>query len=444
MHPRVAKALDTQIPRPFDQEDPIHWLSRVNQFAQSALFWNPIVHAGNVVAHLYERGFKWFSPAAYPQFALALKDAWKHTVKQDKVYQQNLGASLRLLYGPRRAHRELLENMYGDLKQFETPEGKELLSRFEKLTNIPPGPLIKAIYQHAGDALWFAGDVLTLAASLEKQKYGKLSPEAAARSVHKDLPSYRIPMEELLPGRPGRLLGSALRHPATKTVLSFAPYHENVVRGLGLMAEDIGRYVYQSAKRSPEAAKNRGDAIEALGKAVAIAAAMAAYQQAPEFKRYGPFSILQAAVDWLSGKHLSQGSKVRVLTGGLYSTSPISESAFNLLTGMNAYSLSNIQMTPEKRLYFGVQEVPMADRLQAAIGSLLPPVAQAQRLIKEPTTLNMMELLGVGQHPRLMPGEKTQENIDLAKQRSRYRKAHPEEFRVRRKTNDRSRPIGSP
>ena len=96
--PKIANVLDDFYkPGILDADNA---LRKVNQFATSSMFWNPIGHMQNVGIHWsVARGFDWIRPSVMRHFATDMTRAVKATVTQDADYQRFLRDGGGLVYG---------------------------------------------------------------------------------------------------------------------------------------------------------------------------------------------------------------------------------------------------------------------------------------------------------------------------------------------------------
>jgi hypothetical protein len=397
-NPRVAKHLDALAPKIKEGEDSLGFFARISQTLTSSLFFNPVVHAGNVVAHaFYERGWRNFNPLSYGRYGKALARAAKATWTQNKDFQELISEGGALQYGKRLANRELSDRMFSNIAELQrSEEGKGLLKRWEKLTGIPPISMIRTLYKYSGDALWIAGDTLTAAAFYERQlAHGEEILAKSIAKVHKDIPSYRNPIEKILPGQAGRTIGDITRQNATRAFNNFMPYHENIIRGFTNMFDDMAQGVKHMGDTEA-----RADAREAVGKAVALGGGFLLYtiygdraaqsatgnEQAEAF-RFGPFGIMQLAMDAMTDKKLNPGAITRLATGGMFSPSPLLELGANVY-GYNAYRMApiyNPNLTKKEeyeRYKEGGAGVPWKERLETMFGSAVNPIQRALEIYR--------------------------------------------------------------
>lgn len=427
MPERVAKHLNKMMPRQQVDESAWEYISRATQKAVATLFWNPLVHIHNVaVHHIIERGFRNFNPKSNWDHWHDFSRAWKATSEGNADYRALQNESASLQYWPERARRELQANM---LRGLESPESNTILSKIAKYSGVKLGNrLRKSIMENAGDAMWFGSDVLTQAAIFERNRVrtGE-SLRTSVRKIHRDLPSYRTPVEEILPNKAGRLIGDFASSPITKTFVNYIYYHENVIRGVTNIAEDLIQAVKSIRKDSPNAKEHLQDGIDALGKIAAIGALFMTYKGMDEatkmvtgnkddkFRRGGTMAILDLIADALSKKHLTEGSKARLATGGLFSPSPVVELGANIFGG-RAYSMSPIQ--PEGKpggvkYHMRAGDVPYGERLGAMAGSVISPIEQIRKLMSQrPSADSALDFVGLLGHARKTQRERDQEKID--------------------------------
>jgi hypothetical protein len=424
---RIARVVEERALKLDRTEDPFHKLNMISHWLVTTLFWNPVFHAANVGAHaVIERGWRNFNPAADVRYVRYFRDAWRDVATQNAAYQRSLKEGASLMLGPRKANRELTHMMFDGIKELQTSaQGSKLLQRLEKIAGVPPISFVRGYYRWAGDALWKMGDILTQAAIYDRAAAhpGEALKDTISR-VHREIPSYRTPVEEVLPGEAGRTIGGILKHPATRSGITFVPYHENILRGLVLIGEDILQGI-----KHPMTKEARAGAMEAFGKIAAISSAMAVYRYGldpiaqqiagddQQAKRFGPFGYLQLVMDYAEAKHLSGGAATRLFTGGFYSPSPLIEMGTNLW-GNQAFSMSPIQPkdASESKREFGYQ-VPWDERIKAILSSAIPPVSQAR---------DMGADLGGGVLRALGPTQFRRKTEEQQKAASAERKATPE------------------
>lgn len=428
VHDRLRAVLDRFAPKLAPVEPVWDRINRGVHYLVTSMFWNPIFHGWNVANHaIIERGWRNFNPVENLRYIGRFRQAWRDVAEMNDAYLNNLREGARMMYGPRQARLDLNERLFGYLEFVKNPQNIWEIQKFEDLGNFPPGSFIKSIYRWSGDALWQIGDVLTQAAIYDRQAH---HPNESLREsimrVHREIPSYRIPTEEIFPGQVGRDISTLLRDPKTNALVLFTRYHENIDRGLVMIGEDI-----MGGEHGLKSAEGREGAAEALGKVAAIAIGLevlynyvldpVAHKINKDLiaKRGGPMSIIQAWQDWLiGGKHLSQGAKTRTLTGGFYSPSPLVEIPANAF-GYHAYSMSPIQPrdTKKEKLRFFGGQVPAKDRIEEMAGSALQPITQTENVIAEPWQA-IPNALGLTQYSR-----KTTEQLkEQAKERKEERK----------------------
>jgi hypothetical protein len=403
-------------------------MQRISHIQTSSMFWNPVFHGANVSAHAYiERGWRNFNPAADVRYVGYLRQAWRDVAEQNGAYQKNLQEGARLILGPRKANRELNGLLFDGIKNLQTtPQGKGLLATLDKIYGIKPFSFVKALYRWSGDALWQMGDVRTQAAIHDRQAAHPGEPlKDSIMAVHREIPSYRTPTEEVFPGKAGRVTSGLLQSPALNTALLFTRYHENVMRGLVLIGEDI-----LEGALHPKTPARQGT-VEAFGKIAAIAAALSVMNYGIDpavkyltgkddqiLKRFGPFSFLQTLLDAVQQKHFSKGATVRTATLNMYAPSPMVEMGANL-GGYHAFSMSPIQPGGENpKLRYSGTQVPWGDRLGTMATSILPPGSQARDIAEDPMG-GAFRALGATQFGRL-----TEDDLKKAKAKRRASQKH--------------------
>jgi hypothetical protein len=418
VHPRISAVIERWTPYVHDTTDVYDRIRRAVRALVHSMFWNPLVHGTNVAAHAHiQRGLRIFNPIADIKYLGHFARAWRDVATASPEYMENLRAGARLMYGNQLTKFDRMnELMFKGLKDLqETPEGKGLLTRFNKMTGIPISNFVKGLYQVSGDALWFGGDVLLQAAIREERALlkGPRKSETLAQTImriHKEIPPYRIPTEEIGPGVIGQTISKFVRHPATNATLLFMPYHENVVRSMAMQAEDLMNGVIRI--RNPSA---RQEALSALSKVIMTGItigyiypklldpiAKKMFGDEFEMRGFGPFALLKLMMDYHHDKQLSPGAGLRALSGGFYSPSPLVEIPFNL-AGAHAYSGTALQPTkPPFRHATDWQSVPWNERLGTAATSITPVTGQIRDVLREGLRPSWPSLTGFAAHSRKM------------------------------------------
>lgn len=295
--PKVAAVLKDYYPGPKEPLENV--LSKVNRFLIGSMFWNPVVHAGNVGAHwTIGRGFDWAAPKGWSRLFDTGAKAIKEVATQGPEYQRMIREGSGLMRGDieaRNFYQVMAEKSGREMT--EDPRTFAALSKAFKLGTMTPADLYKTIMGASSKALWTANDIFLMQRQLELQAKG-LSARTAIKEAEKDIPNYRIPSQVMK----SRWLAQWLKNP---NLTNFGRYHYGVFKAWGSMFEDL---VGKDA--TPEERK------DALGKfLVAAGLAFGAYPLMDEiakktsgndkarFKRAGPLTIPDNLVQ------MSQGQK---------------------------------------------------------------------------------------------------------------------------------------
>jgi hypothetical protein len=246
--PKIAHVLDDFYkPGLLDADNA---LRKVNQFATSSMFWNPIGHMQNVGVHwAVARGWDWIRPGPLKNFAQDMTRAIKATVTQDKDYQRFLREGGGLVSGGVKN-----ADFYGDLGR---QMGMDIEKHwgtwkplFNKLGLKTPYEATAWWYSKMRNVLWETSDVFMLHRYLELERKG-MSSQRAIREAEKHIPNYRIPTEIM----GSRTASQFAQEPA---FTNFTRYHYGMWKSFMHMATDL-------AKGTPAEKK------EALGNVAALA-----------------------------------------------------------------------------------------------------------------------------------------------------------------------------
>lgn len=226
--PTVANTLNAFAQDIKSGDDPISYLTAVNNFLVSTMFLSPVKHLLNVGASaVINRGVTaWLNPMAYPVLARTTIEAIRSIVKQDEDYIKLLraGAPLMSAKVDRAAYRE---NVLANLGEKIDPYAK--IAR----TAIKVGGAITP-WNWAHALTWPGNDIIIQQQIREELAKSGLTVKSATipqiekviNDVTKVLPSYRLPV-------------TVRRVPryVTKNTLLFASYRYNLVKSFFELAK---------------------------------------------------------------------------------------------------------------------------------------------------------------------------------------------------------------
>lgn len=246
--PKIADVLD-DFYKPGILE-PENALRKINQFATSSMFWNPIPHMQNVGVHwAVGRGWDWIRPGPMRHFATDMTRAIKATVTQNADYRRFLRQGGGLVYGGVKN-----ADFYGEMARHMGMEIEKNWSQyqplFKKLGISKPAEAVAWWYGKMRETLWASSDMFMMHRYLELERKG-MSPMRAMKEAERHIPNYRIPAEVL----GSRTASRVLQEPAA---VVFARYHYGMWKSFMNMATDL-------AKGTPAEKK------EALGNVAALA-----------------------------------------------------------------------------------------------------------------------------------------------------------------------------
>jgi hypothetical protein len=246
--PKIAHVLDDFYkPGILDADNA---LRKINQFATSSMFWNPIPHMQNVGVHwAVARGWDWIKPGPLRHFATDMTRAVKATVTQDKDYQRFLRAGGGLVSGGVRN-----ADFYGNIgRQMGMDIDKHWGAwkpLFNKLGLKTPYEAIAWWYGKMRDVLWQSSDMFMMHRYLELERKG-YSTARAIKDAEKHIPNYRIPTTIM----GSRTASQIAQEPA---LVNFARYHYGMWKSFMHMATDLAKGA-------------KAEKVEALGNVAALA-----------------------------------------------------------------------------------------------------------------------------------------------------------------------------
>lgn len=190
----------------------------------------PLVHVLNELdLFVVDRGFKWISPKAYYDLAVAAPKAFKSVNTQDALQAEM-----------RRAGTNPMLASVGMRSMYETAAknfGMEIIkdhSKWDpvaKLWGVSTKEVGQKLYDASSDVTWRLSDYLTTMRYLEEKASGK-SPEEAAKRVNKFMSDYHVGTTIM----GSRALQQILTEPA---VTAFGRYKAGVFRSLAGMTRNL-------------------------------------------------------------------------------------------------------------------------------------------------------------------------------------------------------------
>lgn len=255
-------------------------LRKINQFATSSIFWNPLPHIENVAAHWFTgRGWDWIRPGPMKNFASDSGRAIRSVVTQGPEYQRLLREGSGLVYGAVKNadFYQAMGKRFGmDIEQ----NWGAWKPTFDKLGLKTPYEATAWWYGKMRNVLWAANDMFMVHRVLELERKG-LSVREAIKEAEKHIPNYRIPSEVV----GSRQFSRILQEPA---LTIFSRYHYGMWKSYMNMVADM-------AKGAPK------EKVEALGNLAALGVLM-----------YAIYPAIDTALQMVTGdekaKKLRRGS----------------------------------------------------------------------------------------------------------------------------------------
>jgi hypothetical protein len=227
--PKIAHVLDDFYkPGILDADNA---LRKINQFATSSMFWNPIGHMQNVGVHWsVARGWDWIKPGPLRHFATDMTRALKETVTQGPEYQRFLRQGGGLVYGGVKN-----ADFYGDIGRHMGMDIEKHWGAWKPLANKlglkKPYEFIAWWYSKMRNVLWATSDMFMMHRYLELERKG-MSSAQAMKMAEKHIPNYRIPSEIM----GSRTASQFAQEPA---FTNFARYHYGMWKSFMHMATDL-------------------------------------------------------------------------------------------------------------------------------------------------------------------------------------------------------------
>jgi hypothetical protein len=333
-------------------------LRKINQFATSSMFWNPIPHMQNVGVHwAVARGWDWLRPGPWRHFATDMTRAIKAVVTQNKDYQRFLREGGGLVYGGVKNadfYRDIGRHMGMDIEK-NWGSWKPLFDKFGLKT---PYEAVAWWYGKMREVLWASSDALMMHRYLELERKGH-SMRHAMKEAEKHIPNYRIPSE---------ILGSrtASRIAQEPAAVVFARYHYGMWKSFMNMAADLTKGTMAEKK-------------EALGNVAALAAMG---------------FVVYPVIDAIYGK-ITGDEKAKMLRRGAMSVPHgLSETAKDRQS-FSQFLQSNITAAPATKevlqQFFGKDFFTGKD-----LGGAVPRVSHASKVFLQPLSTVEQTVAGTG------------------------------------------------
>ena len=269
---------------------------------------NPIPHMFNEVMHLWNaRGFSgWVMPGRLGTFADTARVAWRDVGNQTQFYRDIMreGGSILGADPRNKGYFDVIQKE-ASKQMFGTPEMEKNMSGLAKKLGVPVANLYNGISEASQKAMWFTRDVMYVQLVREvmarQEKSGnKMTLKEAIDQVEKHMPNYRLPSE--VAG--SRMVSQVLRDPR---VSMFSRYHYGMVKSLVNTLKDVDPRNLKTAE-GREHFREGVDSMLAIGVALGVLYPMmdmiaeAMFGEGAEQRRAGPFHLLHAGMDVVSGK----------------------------------------------------------------------------------------------------------------------------------------------
>ena len=335
---------------------------------------NPIPHMFNEVMHLWNaRGFTgWVDPRRLGMFADTARVAWRDVGNQTQFYRDIMREGGSIL-GADPRNKGYFDTIVKEASKemFGTPEMERNMKGLAKKLGVPVANLYNGISEASQKAMWFTRDVMYVQLVREimarQEKSGnKITLKEAIDQAERHMPNYRLPSEVL----GSRAISQVLRDPR---VSMFSRYHYGMVKSLVNTLKDVD----PRNLKTPEGRQHFREGVDGmLAIGVALGAlypimdsiAQAMFGEGAEQRRAGPFHLLHAGMDVVSGKR-----DASALIWPVFTFNPVllslGQLAVNkkIFTGKEIYhpddSLADIMGDVAA---YGVGQVPQAPPLMSA------------------------------------------------------------------------------
>ena len=269
---------------------------------------NPIPHMFNEVMHLWNaRGFSgWVDPRRLGMFADTARVAWRDVGNQTQFYRDIMREGGSIL-GASPRNKGYFDNIQKEASKqmFGTPEMKKSMAGLAKKLGTSVGDLYNGISESSQKAMWFTRDVMYVQLIREimarQEKSGnKMTLKEAIDRAERHMPNYRLPSEVL----GSRAVSQVLRDPR---ISMFSRYHYGMVKSLVNTIKDVN----PNNLKTPEGRAHFREGVDsmlAIGVAMGVmyplmdAMAEAVFGEGAEQRRAGPYHLLQAGLDFTTGK----------------------------------------------------------------------------------------------------------------------------------------------
>jgi len=269
---------------------------------------NPIPHMFNEVMHLWNaRGFSgWVMPSRLGTFADTARVAWRDVGNQTQFYRDIMreGGSVLGADPRNKGYFDVIQKE-ASKQMFGTPEMERNMKGLAKKLGVPVANLYNGISEASQKAMWFTRDVMYVQLVREimarQEKSGnKMTLKEAIDQAEKHMPNYRLPSE--VAG--SRAVSQVLRDPR---ISMFSRYHYGMVKSLVNTLKDVDPRNLKTAEGRKHF-REGVDSMIAIGVAQSVlyplmdSVAEAMFGEGAEQRRAGPFHLLHAGMDVVTGK----------------------------------------------------------------------------------------------------------------------------------------------
>jgi hypothetical protein len=306
--------------------------NKISSFLIKNMMLNPIPHIFNEGAHLWNaRGLTgWVTPGGLMRFGRTWKDAWKSVREQDQFFRDVMREGGSILSADTR-NNPYFDKIFKDASEaaFKSEQFSSELARlgFKTLDGY------NAWSRASNTAMWSVRDTMYVQLIKETMQKKNLPLKDAIKEVERHMPNYRMPQRVL----GSRGLSETLANPYVSV---FARYHVGMVKSLINTAKDLGQI------RNLKDPKARERFLEGANTGLAITAMMAVMypvmdeiakalmdDKEAEMRRAGPYHLLYAARDVLSGK-----KDLSNLLWPVFTFNPVLLSAAQLIANKKVYT----------------------------------------------------------------------------------------------------------